>query len=832
MIFKYLILPFYFVFVQGWAINYQNKFGCVAPDPSQTIMGGKVQINNQDITLLFQDSNGNNLANFQDINEEVILKIDSLSQQNILLEVNHGLLIPNTGPDFSTNKITCSNKRIFSTIQSSNWLYKWLPNSYEKLQVTIAYVNSYAPVKLAYFNLPYYNLPNSTTTIPTAPTIPTVFPTTKNYPSGYTNYANFRDISLLWYIENEKLFMIVTTTLDNCNSWFSIGFSKKEGEMTQSDAIIGWGNNNCELNIDAFYLPEESKIIGSKIFDYRKPADYLITKKVSFINKIFSIEFSRLLNTGNFSDTQIFGNKTNLIYAIGDKMNQKSVSYHYEDGSFNIDLLTGNVADNSKKDNISKHYISIVSLIIFTFYFGGLLILTHVKKFHKLYNFFYRNINLYYLGIHSLAKIIFYVIYFVIWCTFLFYSFYSYYEIYDEESQKINKQIETLNRLGVWNSFNLALILLPTTRNNIFSIFLKISQKRVNETHTNLAILALISILIKFLYVIILFPNIMSLYRLGNSNPFMGTLSSIFNFVIFGLSILYIRKKIYELFYYSHRILSILVIIFTSLHSIISLYYLLPAILFYFTDLIIRYTKIQKIIYSNLYTFSNNIENSYTLIKIIAKKEIKTRPGSYFLICMTEVSPIEWHPVYLLDSENNTLTFCIKNNGYYTWTGKLYNYVSLYTKNIQLTKEILIQGPYDCICMNYHNYNYIQIIVSDISIAPIFSILSCLRNKKVHLIWLIDNDLLYKEFSKMLDKHKNENSLEISVCIGENMGIELQPINNLNLSENISILYNQTNVLQNIIHKKCDLIITSGQKELVKEVQLHGIKNRIMVLTI
>ncbi len=275
-----------------------------------------------------------------------------------------------------------------------------------------------------------------------------------------------------------------------------------------------------------------------------------------------------------------------------------------------------------------------------------------------------------------------------------------------------------------------------------------------------------------------------------------------------------------------------MVIIFTSLHSTVSLYYLLPAILFYVIDLIIRYTKVQKIIYSNLYTISNNIENSYTLIKIITKKEIKTRPGSYFFICMTEVSPIEWHPVYLLSTENNTLEFCIKNNGYYTWTGKLYNYVSLYTKNIQLTKEILIQGPYDCICMNYDNYNYIQIIVSDISIAPIFSILSCLRNKKVHLVWLLENDLLYKEFSKLLDKHKNQNSLEINVYVGENMGIELQPINNTNLSENISILYNQINVVQNIVDKKYDLIITSGTKELVKEVQMQGIKNRIMVLTI
>ncbi len=846
MLFKYLILPFYFVLVQGWAIDYQNKFGCVTPNPNQSMMGGKVQINNQEISVSFQDRNGNNLVNFQDINSEVIFNINSQSQQNILLEVNHGLFIPNTGPDFLNNKITCSNKRIISTTQVNSWQYRWLPNKYEKLGVTIAYINSYAPVKLAYFNLPYKGS-NSTTTIPTTPsipiitTIPSILPTTNNYPSSYTNYATYKDISLAWYIQNQELFMIVSTTLDNCNSWLSLGFSKREGEMTDSDAIIGWGDNKCELNIDAFYLPEESKIIGSKIFNYYKPNNYLSSKKVSFVDKIFTLEFSRLLDTGNLTDTQIFGNKTNLIYAIGDKMNPKSVSYHYLYGSFNIDLLSGSVIDNSKIDDISRHYISFGSLLIFFIYFSVLLLLTHIQKLHKFYIFFYQNINLYYFGIHSLSKITFYALYFLIWSAFLIYSFNV------SGTNKINEQIETLNRLGVWNSFNLALILLPTTRNNIFSLFLKISQKKINDLHSNLAILTIISIIIKFLYVLISFPNIMSQYRLGKSNPFMGTLASIFNFIIFILSIFYIRKKIYELFYYSHRILSFLVIIFTSLHSTVSLYYLLPAITLYLFDIILRYMKVQTIIYSNLYTISHNIENSYTILKVITKKEIKTRPGSYFLICMTEVSPIEWHPVYLLNNENNTLEFCIKNNGYYTWSGRLYNYVSLYTKNIQLTKEVLIQGPYDCICMNYDEYNNIQIIVSDISIAPIFSILNCLKNKKIQITWLLSNDLLYHEFYHILSKYKNQDLFKITVYIEENIGIQMQPLDNTtssiissitsssrNTAENIIIIYNQqNNIIDQIkIDKNSDLIITSGSKELIRSVQLQGIENKIMVLTI
>ena len=102
----------------------------------------------------------------------------------------------------------------------------------------------------------------------------------------------------------------------------------------------------------------ESKDIGKSIYNYKKPSNYLLSKNIKVENNIMSIEFTRLLNTGNSSDIQIDlkNNKTNIIYAIGDEMNQYIVSMHTEDESFYVNFLEGFIPSEDVVDN-EKYYL-------------------------------------------------------------------------------------------------------------------------------------------------------------------------------------------------------------------------------------------------------------------------------------------------------------------------------------------------------------------------------------------------------------------------------------------------------------------------------------------
>jgi hypothetical protein len=176
----------------------------------------------------------------------------------------------------------------------------------------------------------------------------------------------------------------------------------------------------------------------------------------------------------------------------------------------------------------------------------------------------------------SRETFIFSGIYTAWWLILLSYSFYT------------DKYNETLFRLGIWITINMSSVLTPVTRNSIWLILFNVSYDQILHLHKYMAILCLISVLIKFIVVIIYngFPFLIIpiSYTTGGS-PLMGTISTLSILLSGLLSIPYIRNKCFELFYYSHRILAIITILSGSLHYLMTLYYLLPAIILFSIDI-------------------------------------------------------------------------------------------------------------------------------------------------------------------------------------------------------------------------------------------------------
>ena len=183
-----------------------------------------------------------------------------------------------------------------------------------------------------------------------------------------------------------------------------------------------------------------------------------------------------------------------------------------------------------------------------------------------------------------------------------------------------------------------------------------------------------------------------------------------------------------------------------------------------------RIYKINKIVYAN-FTNINEDNNKFTMINVISKKDIKTYPSCYFLICYNKISNLEWHTLSLISHDNKNLLFCVKNMGDKTWSGKLYNYILDSKDNIDVNKEILIQGPYGSLPINYDNYKSIRIVAGGIGITPMFSILEDIYNNKkqtihkISVIWIINNASILRYFKKMLIRYNYNELFDIEIYI-------------------------------------------------------------------
>ena len=741
-ILKIISCLFQIYFTNSWGIDYQNIYGCIKPTTSQSMMGGKTTIKNNEITFIAKNINKDIINTFTDINTELFLEFNSVNMQGILVDVTHGsLLLNNIIINEYNTKFACDNKRLFTHSRSKTWIYKWLPGEYSDLNITFMYAPAYVPVSLSYFKLPF-NCPScvSTSTYPPYETTTQNTPQYTTYDKKYT-FINYKSIIFGWYLFENKISIISSIKVEGCFKWFSIAFTKENDMMLGSDAIFGWGNELCELNIDAYYLPAESKDIGKSIYSYKKPNDYLLSKNIRVENNIMTIEFTRLLNTGNFSDIEIDlkNNNSNIIYAIGDEMSKNIVSMHTEDESFYIIFL-----------------ISISSVFIISLFS---IFVIHSKKFYNIVKFVNRNIKLKFLGFISVGNIIFIIMYFIWWLALFVYSFIS------------NEKNEIVKRLGYWISTNLAATLLPISRNNLSVLLFKIPSEKIIYTHIFIAFLFLISVLIKLITCIIIYKsNIFISTYYSDTNPLAGLLSSICVIIISLISLPYIRKNFYEAFYYSHRFLSFFIILFSSLHSIVTFYYIVPSLILYILDILTRFYKVRKIVYANFKNI-NEEENNFTMINIISKKDIKVYPSCYFLICYNKISRLQWHALSLVSYDNKNLLFCVKNIGKNTWSGKLFDYISTIKDNRDINKDILIQGPYGYLPIEYKNYKSIIIITGGVGITPMFSILDDIHANfqqfltNVSFIWIVNNSSLLRYFKKMLIKYNYNNLFNIEIYV-------------------------------------------------------------------
>ena len=535
------------------------------------------------------------------------------------------------------------------------------------------------------------------------------------------------------------------------------------------------------------------------------PLDVMNKGLVSYQNKVYDIE--NYIHPGDQDTLFLSAGKP-----LEDFFNMDRYNFHINSPLVMKDLeniyigdlyIFCNITNNNDKNNILFNDSNIFYSVI-TFSLLIILLITNFTLNCSNSNCLNKNINLFYCYFISIDILLFCIIYILWWTSLLILSFFS---------------NEILNRLGIWICFNIAFTLLPITRNSLWVVLLKISYNKLINIHKLIALLCLFSVIVKIITIIILY-NYTYLYK--NISNISGTICSISIFLTVFLSIPYIRKNIFELFYYSHKILCILTIISLSFHYIICLYYIIPSILLYILDLIFRTSNTKKALYSNIHTYNFKDGTTYTLINLTLSKNIKINPASYFFICSNNISKIQWHPLSLISQTDNNLVFCIKNMGENSWSNKL-----KYLENIKYEKNnIDLQGPdYHINFENkYKKYENIICIANGIGITPFLSLLKDVNEKienkiynlnKVIFIWIIPEITFITPFINNL---KILNNIEIQIFLTKSYDEEENIFDFCKIfNEKPKIFDNISSFVKNKNIKKT-FILFCGSESLLKDV--------------
>lgn len=551
--------------------------------------------------------------------------------------------------------------------------------------------------------------------------------------------------------ENIISFDVQTNIAQNTDWWFGMCLYTNYSTI---DSIIVTNTNNF-ISINSYNI-DYIRLMDNNITYVNKNNDYIQNYEIQVNDIVLNTKFSRLLNTNNINDV-ILNIDSNLGITFLKNFNTFPSPYEF--------ILSTSIVLKNKPTipihelSFNMFYPSLFTMFAFIFYGLILFSISKTKYIHYL-----RKTIFIFKEYRSINSLIFSLLFGMWWISMCIYSL-------------IDTRLNiTLFRLGVFIMMNMGLILLPVTRNSIWITIFKLTHKEFIFSHKIMAIMCIISIVIKFIVILINYnPYFLIIVKneLTGGSPLAGTLSTISAILMGIFSIPNIMKIKYETFYFTHRILSLITVATSIWHYTLSSYYLIPSLLLYSIDLFMRYLHINKGLYLKLNTIGNEENNtSCVIINVKLKKFISIKPGCYFLICVRNISSFQWHPFSLIEQNKNNLTFCAKNMGPKSWTDKLQSLVTS-SREEMYNREIYIQGPYNYFDINYiiNNYEYIINIAGGIGVTPIFSIVEYINEmiylkkvnvKKILFVWLVPYDTLVNYF---LEKINNFNLLSTDIEI-------------------------------------------------------------------
>ncbi|XP_071696322.1 ferric reduction oxidase 8, mitochondrial [Rutidosis leptorrhynchoides] len=226
-----------------------------------------------------------------------------------------------------------------------------------------------------------------------------------------------------------------------------------------------------------------------------------------------------------------------------------------------------------------------------------------------------------------------------------------------------------------------------------------------------------------------------------------GEISLIAGLIMWMTSLPQVRRKRFELFYYTHHLYTIFIVFFLFHTGDRHFYMVFPAIFLFAIEKLLRIIQSRPqtcIISARIFPFK--------AIEVILPKEprLKYTPTSIIFIKIPSISKFQWHSFSIASSSNidvDTMSVIIKCDG--SWTNSLYNMIQAMPVNghdqrVQRCIPVSVEGPYGPASTDFlSKYDSLLLVAGGIGVTPFLSILqeiSSTKNKtfptKIQLVYI------------------------------------------------------------------------------------------------
>lgn len=272
----------------------------------------------------------------------------------------------------------------------------------------------------------------------------------------------------------------------------------------------------------------------------------------------------------------------------------------------------------------------------------------------------------------------------------------------------------------------LMFLILPVSRLPVWSALFGSSFERIVKFHRWLGVIMNVAVIVHVVQagkVVDLTLN----EKYGSVTPLYGFIAFVCFVAMLLLSLEPVRRYFFEVFYFAHRVLSIVGFVFTILHapSFIGPALSVPLAL-YALGLLYRWSSAFTGSYKASATV-NSVSGSTTLVlestPKTGKMAMRVNPGSYFLVRLPAISATQWHPFSsIVTPDGKSLGFCIKAMGSGSFTRKL-----LEKAGTQYDLTANLCGPFGKISLNVEQYDAVVLVAGGVGITPMMSLINQAR---------------------------------------------------------------------------------------------------------
>ncbi|XP_058102508.1 ferric reduction oxidase 8, mitochondrial [Magnolia sinica] len=212
-----------------------------------------------------------------------------------------------------------------------------------------------------------------------------------------------------------------------------------------------------------------------------------------------------------------------------------------------------------------------------------------------------------------------------------------------------------------------------------------------------------------------------------------GVITLAVGLIIWITSLPPIRRKRFELFYYTHHLYPVFLLFFLFHGGDRHFYAVLGGVLLFALDRILRLIQSSQV----TCLISARILPCKAIELTLPKHPgTKYQPTSIIFIKIPCISSLEWHPFSITSSsslDKDTISVVVKCQG--RWTNQLYNKIDApidSDNGLLMCVPVAVEGPYGPASLDYQRYDGLILIAGGIGITPFISILREFASKSAN----------------------------------------------------------------------------------------------------